>query len=128
MELNSFVKKATHDIIKYQKSQEIKSHKNAECCSHSPTQNYDLSETYKKKKKTEKYLKIMEDNGAIKSTERLYDFRRTIKEIIDHKNHGKPYKDTPEEIGVHRDLSSKSIDLQSSKLRPMTSKSTYSKG
>ena len=55
--------------------------------------------------KSQKYLKVMEDHGAIKCTVRLYDFRRTMKEIIDHKNHGKPYKDTPEQIGIHRDLS-----------------------
>ena len=38
-ELNTFVQKATHDIIKYQKSSQVKSHKNSLCCaSQSPTQ------------------------------------------------------------------------------------------
>ena len=68
----------------------------------------------------------MEDNGVIKSTERLFDFRRTIKEIIDHKNHGQPYKDTPEQLGVHRDLSVTSKESYH-KGRPMTSKSSFSK-
>ena len=52
--------------------------------------------------KSRKYLEIMGKHQVIKSTERLLDFRLTMKEIVDFKN-GKPYKDTPEEIGLPND-------------------------